>query len=138
MNKKVWCGLLIFSSLISIILGCKKDNGDYLGQYSGSYVFTIITRSRIFGHNDTTYTTTFNGQISSYVGDLINANRRLSINFGEVITPQVLESGKFVDESTGGIYSLSGLFSNKDNVSIYISRESAGFSTLKDVQGHRQ
>jgi len=139
MNSKGWCGLLILSSLISFIIGCKKDNGDYLGKYTGLYVFTISTHSQFYPYNiDTTYTTNYNGQISSYVGDLINAYRRLSINFGKVITPQVLESGRFVDESIGGDYSLVGQFSNTDVVTFEIRQQSAGFTIVEDITGERR
>ena len=86
-------------------------------KYTGSYTFTIIRHHQIwFANYDTTYTLTFDGQISKYSGDLDNAYRRLTIDFGNTIEPEVLESGEFITESSGGSYYLSGHFVNSDEV----------------------
>src|SRR5450631_1929476 len=139
MKRKICTGLLILSSFLMFIIGCKKENGAYLDKYTGSYVFTVTIHHQIFHDNfDTTYTKTVNGSISSYVGDLNNGYRRLFINFGEVINPEVLESGSFISESLGGAYSLQGRFVSASSVAFDIIQQSAGFAIFKSVEGVRR
>ena len=148
MKSKSLLRLLILLSLIISIFSCKKD-ADYLDKFTGSFTFTISIHETIWFENfDTTYTSTFNGQITRYDGKLKstlnntdnpkNTYRRLAFDFGEVITPEVLESGEFVNESYGGAdYSLSGKFINPDEVQFNIFGQSAGFSISENVTGRR-
>jgi hypothetical protein len=132
--------LLILFILIVIIFGCQKDDADYLNKYTGFFTFTIKRQHRIwFSNYDTAYTITFDGQISKYSGDLNNAYRRLKIDFGNTIEPEVLEGGAFVTERRGGAdYYLLGHFLNSDEVTFEFKQESAGFYMLDNVTGRRR
>ena len=147
MKSKSLLRLLILTSILISVFSCKKD-ADYLDKYTGSFTFTIVRHDDFYPHiKDTTYTLTSSGQIKIYAGslkntysntiDTKNTYRRLAIYFGSLITPEVLENGDFVYETSGGDYSLSGRFNNKDEVQFTILQQSAGFSIGINVTGTR-
>ncbi|HZY25130.1 MAG TPA: hypothetical protein VFE71_04840 [Bacteroidales bacterium] len=135
MKSKLLLRLLILFTLFISIFSCEKD-ADYLKKYTGSFAFTVTIHQTIYIENiDTTYSSTFNGQITIDDEKL----RRLSINYGNglAITPKVLESGQFVDEGGYSSNRLSGQFSSQDEVIFDISGDSAGFSIVTHVTGKR-
>jgi hypothetical protein len=140
MERNTGSILLILFFLIAIIFGCQKDDADYLNKYTGFFTFTIKRHHQIWIYNyDTVYTITFDGQISKYSGDLKNAYRRLTIDFGNTIEPEVLGGGEFVTERRGGAdYYLFGHFLNSDEVTFEFKQESAGFYMVDYVTGKRR
>ncbi len=136
MNKITLLRLLILSSLIISIFSCKKD-ADYLDKYTGSFTFTTTVHLTIWFQNfDTTYSSTFKGQITIYD----EKKKQLSINYksGIAFNPRVSERGEFVNESSGGANNhFSGKFINPDEVQFSAFSESAGFSSSEGITGKR-
>lgn len=133
----------VFIIFVLFLISCKKKEieqndvtviEDYRIKYLGEFDFTTIATSWVMGQPTTYDTTHYTGSIKIYAtGDNEKDwcsfdnleeqnNRRLSIEFEKdvLFTPEVLESGVFI-EKYGYHYGHSGKFnSSLDQVTFYI------------------